>query len=579
MRIVGDHAVQLFRLTGAHDFIGVQAPGALQQALPAQHLVTAGDAAGEIVRHVKQCPVGIGDLAVQLQQRGIDAAGRGRVVGAGQVVHRRLYPGAPMTQQAALEAEHHRLIVPAHRERRHQVQEDMIVVARVERDAALGLRRDHAAHDIQGAITVERRHLDGDNVIDSGKAAPEFRRQQNAADRRLQIKADKGNAIGNRLAMGDQLILAGTLVRRQAQQPRMITKAKRNFRLGQGLFGAPDQTGDHDRGPVGPSPGRFRGQTQDRFVQSHVANFELCRMHANRQAARTRVQVIAGQGTLMALIQVPRLGQGQGMGGDDHAVAQLGQNLPGQILAMQRHYPLPRLKFHHDGPVVDQRRCNQRRSAVAVMNSTGAARPAGLVVGRLMQGVAMMKRDSAAAHRGRRHFISARDFVGYQQIEGFARRRRVGDDRAQIGAFAEKQTAVLHIRVIQGNPGGDHAIGIIGAEVEVVLMHRLGPAAARRLEEYLAEKGLRLRSDQLRHHGQQCLIRRQGAKGRAQIDRIVQLAQHGPVLDRPFHVPGAAIGIQLRNLRLGPIFGIRHRREDIVGGENRLHRQMAMVPV
>src|SRR5262245_52831245 len=55
-------AVDLLRLAGAEPLVGVQAPGALQQPLPAQDLVDPGDAAGEAVRGVEDGRVGVGQL-------------------------------------------------------------------------------------------------------------------------------------------------------------------------------------------------------------------------------------------------------------------------------------------------------------------------------------------------------------------------------------------------------------------------------------------------------------------------------------------------------------------------------------
>jgi len=42
----GQHALDLFHLAGREVLFGVEAPAPLQEALPAQHLVQPGDAAG-----------------------------------------------------------------------------------------------------------------------------------------------------------------------------------------------------------------------------------------------------------------------------------------------------------------------------------------------------------------------------------------------------------------------------------------------------------------------------------------------------------------------------------------------------
>ena len=60
MGIGGVDAVDLLLLSGAEGFVGIQAPDSFQEALPPQDLMQAGDAAGEIVRHVEKGCVGIG---------------------------------------------------------------------------------------------------------------------------------------------------------------------------------------------------------------------------------------------------------------------------------------------------------------------------------------------------------------------------------------------------------------------------------------------------------------------------------------------------------------------------------------
>ncbi len=53
---------------GRQRLVGIQAPDALEQALAAQHLVAAGDAAGEVVGDVEEGAVAVGDARIQRQQ-------------------------------------------------------------------------------------------------------------------------------------------------------------------------------------------------------------------------------------------------------------------------------------------------------------------------------------------------------------------------------------------------------------------------------------------------------------------------------------------------------------------------------
>src|SRR5262249_30931298 len=86
-----------------------------------------------------------------------------------------------------------------HGEGSDEVEDDVIVVASVERDAVGGVRLHHAAHHVEGAVTIERRDLDGDHVLDRRKPPPERHRQHEAAHGGLQVKADERNFARDRL--------------------------------------------------------------------------------------------------------------------------------------------------------------------------------------------------------------------------------------------------------------------------------------------------------------------------------------------------------------------------------------------
>src|SRR6185312_8699626 len=87
-------------------------------------------------------------------------------------------------------------------ERQCEVEQDVVVVAGVKRypiERACG--RDAAQH-IERAVAIERRDLDGDDIIDQRKAPPELGTEDDPANRRLQIKPDQRNLARHRLAMG-----------------------------------------------------------------------------------------------------------------------------------------------------------------------------------------------------------------------------------------------------------------------------------------------------------------------------------------------------------------------------------------
>ena len=60
-------------------------------------------------------------------------------------------------------------------ERQHEVEQDMIVIAGIERDAVQRAGGGDAAQHVERAIAVERRDLDGDDIVDRRKAPPELR--------------------------------------------------------------------------------------------------------------------------------------------------------------------------------------------------------------------------------------------------------------------------------------------------------------------------------------------------------------------------------------------------------------------
>src|SRR3984893_3991675 len=63
-------AVDLLHLAGAEALGGIEAPGSLEQALTPQDLMTAGDAAVEIIGDVEECAVAVGDAGVERQEIG-----------------------------------------------------------------------------------------------------------------------------------------------------------------------------------------------------------------------------------------------------------------------------------------------------------------------------------------------------------------------------------------------------------------------------------------------------------------------------------------------------------------------------
>ena len=189
--------------------------------------MAAGDHAVEVVGDVEDRGVAVGHLRVERQQIGRHAVGGDRGVNARSssstafLTHTLQWPSRPPLMRTVVDAPFAR-----HDERREQIEHDVVVVAGVERDAVGGAGLDHAAHDVEGAVAVERRDLDRDHVLDRREAAPERHRQHDAADGRLQVEADQRNLPRDRLRVRDQLVLARALHARRGRAARRDSRGR-----------------------------------------------------------------------------------------------------------------------------------------------------------------------------------------------------------------------------------------------------------------------------------------------------------------------------------------------------------------
>ena len=264
------HAGEFIGLARAQSLVWVQAPDALQQPLAAQHFMAAGNAALKVMRHVKQCAIAVGHLAVQRQQFGRYLPACNRLVCAREQLHGALRPHTPVAQQATLDAHGNGFAIAHERERRQEVQHDVVVIAGVKRHALFGLGGDHTANYIKRAVAVEWRHLDGHHVVDFAEAPPEINAKVNAAHGWLQVEPDQWHHLGHRAAMRDQRVVARTLHGGQAQQSCVVAHGLDGGGLGRGLGGFARQTGDHEQRAFAaqwrPALGRLHGKLKHPLV-------------------------------------------------------------------------------------------------------------------------------------------------------------------------------------------------------------------------------------------------------------------------------------------------------------------------
>ena len=157
-----------------------------------------------------------------------------------------------MPEQAGLEIGAGGDAVIAQVERQHEIEQDVVIIAGIERDAVERAGRRHPAQHVERPVAVERRDLDGDDVVDGSKAAPEIGAEDDAADRRLQVEADQRNFPRHRLAMRDDLILGRRSHRRKAEQAGVVADATCGLRFRNGLPGRTGEPRDHRDRPLGP---------------------------------------------------------------------------------------------------------------------------------------------------------------------------------------------------------------------------------------------------------------------------------------------------------------------------------------
>src|SRR5439155_26346889 len=134
--------IDFFELAGREIFIRVETPASFQQALAAQDLVDACDTAAEMVGGVEECRVRVGNFVGEDYPVMPDAMVPLRTYGFEYVNHPP-GPHSPVSQQSACEL---------HVE---QIEQDMIVFARIQRDLAAASGFANSAYHLESLVTVE----------------------------------------------------------------------------------------------------------------------------------------------------------------------------------------------------------------------------------------------------------------------------------------------------------------------------------------------------------------------------------------------------------------------------------------
>src|SRR5579872_5478566 len=194
-------AVDFLALTAAEDLVAVQAPGAFEQALAAEDLVQARDAARVAVGSIEESGIGIGDLDRPAQHRLRDkGVGLDQAAALAMKLDRLTRPNRPMPQKTSDNSSHRFLAVALETKRSQEVHHDVVVVASIERNV-IAARFNDRANDVDCLIAVERSNFDGYNRVNFGKTAPEVVRKNATTGSGLEVEPEQRDRLGDGLAM------------------------------------------------------------------------------------------------------------------------------------------------------------------------------------------------------------------------------------------------------------------------------------------------------------------------------------------------------------------------------------------
>src|SRR5579884_2123807 len=203
VRISPADALDLVRLSGAECFLRIEAPNALQQSLPPQHFVDAGDAAAEAVGRIEHGSVRIREFVGRTQQfDGNRSSTTDNGMTLVQQLDRLPCPHRPLAEQPADDASLDGPSTDGKAIGREQIENDVIVIAGVQGNIlAAGLG--DGTNNIEGLVAIERRDLDGHHALNFEELPPEAIRQKTAADSGLKIKTHDRQHLGDGAAVNE----------------------------------------------------------------------------------------------------------------------------------------------------------------------------------------------------------------------------------------------------------------------------------------------------------------------------------------------------------------------------------------
>ena len=165
-----------------------------------------GNAAAERVGNVEDAAIGIGERRGFGEPRFVERCPAARRLDAREQLDGRASPTRPLAEESAIDPAHGTFTADGDAERREQIDNDVVVVAGIERDIVAPLVG-HGTNDVDRLIAIEGRDLDGPDIRQLGEPPPERIAQHPSANCGLQIEAEDGHDFGELAAMGQELAL------------------------------------------------------------------------------------------------------------------------------------------------------------------------------------------------------------------------------------------------------------------------------------------------------------------------------------------------------------------------------------
>ena len=139
--------------------------------------------------------------------------------------------------------------------------------------------------------------------------------------------------------MRDQLVLRSTPHRAEREHPGVVAELARDLGLAPRLRRAAGEAGDEHHRARGPFADRVDGELQDRLVEAGVADRELSGVHADGDAARTGVDVVARERALPPRVEAAVRIEREQVRRDHRAVAQDREDVRGNVVEVsdERH--------------------------------------------------------------------------------------------------------------------------------------------------------------------------------------------------------------------------------------------------